>query len=400
MAAPLPTEYSLATRKQPSFAFFYVALILLSLHWAIVLYINSSLLDSFFSQNVIGSLYMISGVFTILIFLSASSLLRKVGNYRLTIFFTVIEMVTLLGLAFVDTPLLVLLLFVVHQTVVPLILFCLDIFIEEMIGNSENTTGSHRGVLLTLMNVVTALAALVSGYLVSDATNDFTYPYLLAAIILIPFMLLIIIHFKKFTDPRYSDIHLLQAFLCFWERPNIRNVFFAHFFLQFFFTWMVIYTPLFLQDTVGFEWDEIGQILFVGLLAYVLFEYVIGKIADRWIGEKEMMTAGFVVMALSTASFYFLIDSNIAIWMIAMFMTRVGASLVEATSESYFFKHAEGKDTNLISFFRLTRPLSYVLGALLGSVSLVFFSQSAIFLLLGGSMLCGLFFTLPLEDTR
>ena len=86
--------------------------------------------------------------------------------------------------------------------------------------------------------------------------------------------------------------------------------------------------------------------------------------------------------------------------MIAMFMTRVGASLVEVTTESYFFKHTHGKDTNLIGLFRITRPLSYVLGALLGVIALNYVDFSFLFVILGFLMIPGLFFAMALKDTK
>jgi MFS family permease len=151
---------------------------------------------------------------------------------------------------------------------------------------------------------------------------------------------------------------------------------------------------------MGFDWEQIGQILFVGLMAYVLLEYVVGVVADRWLGEKEMMAIGFLIMTVATSWFTFLTPETIGLWMIAMFATRVGASLIETTTESYFFKHTNGNDTALISFFRITRPLSYVVGAALGSLTLVFLPMNLLFVVLAFLMIPGFFFTMKLHDTK
>jgi predicted MFS family arabinose efflux permease len=114
-----------------------------------------------------------------------------------------------------------------------------------------------------------------------------------------------------------------------------------------------------------------------------------------------MMAVGFLIMAVATSWFTLLTPSEIGLWMVAMFMTRVGASLVEVTTESYFFKHTHGDDTALISFFRITRPLSIVIGSVLGSIALVFFnSMNLLFVVLGLLMIPGLFFTMSLKDTK
>jgi len=73
---------------------------------------------------------------------------------------------------------------------------------------------------------------------------------------------------------------------------------------------------------------------------------------------------------------------------------------VEATTESYFFKHTKGNDANTMSFFRLTRPLAMLIGALAGSVALLYLPFELIFVVLGCMMLPGIFFTRALTDTK
>jgi fucose permease len=163
---------------------------------------------------------------------------------------------------------------------------------------------------------------------------------------------------------------------------------------------MVIFAPLYLFSVVGLSWTQIGSILFVGLCAYVLFEWPIGIIADRYIGEKEMMAVGFTVMIVATSWFAFLSSASIALWMIAVFLSRTGASLVEATVESYFFKHAGSNDTHKISMFRMTNPLASIAGAGIGSVSLLFVPLQLFFIILALCMVPGLLLTLFLTDTK
>jgi predicted MFS family arabinose efflux permease len=135
-------------------------------------------------------------------------------------------------------------------------------------------------------------------------------------------------------------------------------------------------------------------------MAYVLLEYIIGLAADKFFGEKEMMAFGFAIIGIATSWFIFLDNSSVIAWMIAMFMTRVGASFVETTTESYFFKHTQAKDTHTIGLFRITRPLSYVLGAFLGGITLYYLTFPLLFVVLGFAMIPGMFFAMALHDTR
>lgn len=400
MPTLVPSEHRHFSRRKRSFGALYSALILLSFHWAIVLYINSSYLEQYVQSTSIGLLYTVSSSIAILSFLFISKVLHKAGNYLLTLICTLIEFVVLIGMGLTDSLRVAIPLFIVHQAVVPLILFNLDIFMEEMIGDKEDGTGGKRGIYLVAMSLAGSLSALVMGYLVGDGTPNFTAAYVGSACLLIPFILIIMRYFKTFEDPTYNALDILSAIRNFWIHRNIRNVFLAHFLLQLFFSWMVIYTPLYLAKEMGFNWEQIGQILFVGLLAYVIFEYPVGQLADKKYGEKEMMIIGFIIIGLSTAWFSLIVSTSIALWMFVMFLTRVGASLVETTTESYFFKHTNGSDSNVISFFRITRPLSVVVGSLLGSLTLLYLEFSQIFVVLGLLMIPGILVTLQLKDTK
>jgi MFS family permease len=379
----------------------YIALVLLSLHFSLVVHLNSSFLAQFVTDSQISILFTIGSLFSLPTFLYMSYFLRRFGNYKLTILFTLLEFVALLGMALSTNAFFAIFFFLLHFIAVPLILLNLDVFIEAIIGSQEKKTGSTRGLYLVVLSLAGALAPLLSGHLITqNAEQSFTPAYIASALMLVPFMGIIVLYFKNFKDPNYPKQSASRLLRIFSKEKDVRNVFIAHFHLQFFFTWMTIYTPLYLAKVAGFNWTEIGYIIFVALCAYVIFEYPIGVIADKYIGEKEMMAFGFLIIAVSTSWLAFLPHSNIVVWMIAMFFTRVGAAFVEATTESYFFKQTKGGDSDKISLFRMTRPLSFTVGAFAGSVLLLHVEFSFLFIILGLLMVPGIFFTLLLKDTK
>ncbi len=370
------------------------------MHWALVTYVNSTFLEQFVDSATIGLFYSVGSSLTIIAFLFISRVLGKVGNYTLSCTLVLIEALILVGLAFADSLRVAVPLFILHHAVVPLLLYNLDVFTEHHIDTEETTTGSKRGMILTIIGIAGALAPLAAGFILGSGEPRFTFLYLTSAALLLPLGYLLIKHFKTFQDPLYKTVNVLRALREFWSARDLRFVFLAHFILQFFFSWMVIYVPLYLVTEIGFAWNEIGVILFIGLLAYVLTEYPVGEIADRYIGEKEMMATGFIVLIISTGSLA-LLDAPLLIpWAITMFMTRVGASLVETTTESYFFKHTNASDANIISFFRSTRPLAYLSGSLIGSLALLYIPFNTIFFVLAAVMIPGIGFALCLNDTR
>jgi len=384
-----------------SFNAVYAAMLMLFLHWAIVLYVNSTYLAQFVSGEAIGALYTIGSALTLITFLIIARVLRRLGNYKLTLGLAFAEIVVLLGLAAADSLRVAIPLFVLHQAIVPLLLFNLDVFTEKLIGPNEGITGGTRGLVLTIMSIAGAVAPLAAGFLVQeDAARPFTYVYLASAGFMLLFSYGIVQNFRAFSDAPYDQIRVFTAFRAFWVQRNIRYVFLAHFLLQLFFSWMVIYIPLYLASALHFTWGEIGTILFVALMAYVLFEYGIGVLADRYIGEQEMMGVGFLILAVTTSYIAYLDAPLLIPWMVTLFMTRVGAALVETTTESYFFKNTNASSADAISFIRASRPLAYIAGALLGSLTLLYFPFNYAFLILGLLMLPGIALALAIEDTR
>lgn len=378
----------------------YILSIIFNFHGLLVAYSNSTFMEQFASKEVIGALYTIGSALAVLSFLFISRVIRRVGNAPLTLFLAILEVIVLLTLGFTSHGPTAIVAFVAFLTLNPLLYLNIDIFSEALIGNNEQSTGSKRGLTLTLMSLAAVLGPLALGFIVGEDSNNLNNTYHVSAAVFSVFILIILGRFRHFCDPVYREVKVLDAIQGFWSERDVRNVFLAHFTLQLFFSWMVIYLPLYLATELGFTWDVIGSIIAVGLVAYVLFEYPIGLLADKYIGEKEMMAAGFLVLAVSSSWISFMATAPALGWMILMFISRIGGSLVEATTESYFFKHTSGTDANIMSFFRLTRPLAMLIGALLGSATLLYLPFELMFIVLGFLMIPGLFFTMHLKDTK
>lgn len=378
----------------------YGAMLLLIFHTFIVAYTNSSFLMQFIGTDSVGTIYTLASALTIIIFLFISHVLRRVGNFRLTVGLVVLNGLAVAGLAFADSLRTVVPLFLIHLTAVPLIVFNLDVYLEDQIGNKEDITGSRRGLLLTLTSFIGALAPLFGGLLINDETNSFALAYLVSAGALVPILILLLFFFPSFSNSPQSEIKIFEALRAFWARASIRAVFLAHFVLQMFFMVMVVYTPIYLIDIIGLNWTEFGIIMFFAQMAYVLCEYPIGVIADKYIGEKEMMGLGFLILAISVAWMSFVTIPSVVIWSMIMFVTRVGASFVEVTTESNFFKQTRSSDAQIISFFRITRPLAYIAGALGASLALLYVPFNFLYILTAALMVPALFFTLNITDSK
>lgn len=394
------TARLLLVEKNPNLLMLYTALVFLSLHWALIIYVNSWYLGQFVQPTTISALYFLGSLISLCCFFCVPTLIQNIGNYRLALYATILEIIAVIGMGVVHTALFASLFFILHFVMMPLLLFSLDVFIEEIIGKRENSTGGTRGLYLSLLSLATAFGPLLTGHLMMTSGATLPLVYFVSVVFMLPFIYIIVQNFKTFKDPHYKNLSLARIGHVFVHDKDTRLIVLISTFLQLFFTWMVIYAPLYLINIVGFSLSEVGLIFFVGLMAYVFFEYPIGLIADKYIGEKEMMAFGFALLAIATSWYAFLAHASIGVWMCAVFVTRIGASFVEATSESYFFKHTASADADTISLFRMTRPFSSLIGAVLGGVALLYLSFNLLFIVLALLMIPGLFLTFWLKDTK
>lgn len=391
-----PTELP---RRKIKFWFVYLLAVVFNFHTLVVSYTSPTYLGEFIDTKHIGLIYSIGSIGSLLLFILLPSVLKRFGNVLVTIGLMVISIGTLalmgVGLS-APTVVTGLLLFLIIN---PLLYLSMDIFSETLIGKNEGATGHVRGMTLSLMSLAALCAPLTISYLVADGDN-LAQLYFIAIGVGVVFSLIVMAAFRGFIDPLYHRVQFRPLLKQCWESKPIKLVLSAHFLVQVFFTWTVVYIPLYLASVLNMPWSSIGAIIAAGLLAYVLFEYPIGILADDYFGEKEMMAIGFLILALTVSSISFMTTTNIFPWMILAFISRIGASLTEVTTESYFFKKVNGQDANLMSVFRLTRPLAVLAGSLLGSICLAIMPFHLAFIVLGFVMVIGIFLALGIEDTR
>lgn len=385
--------------KAISFTLVYLVSIIFTFQSLVTAYSSSTYLEQFIMPQFVGLVFAAAALLGIIITLLLPRLLRAVGNVAATITMMLLMMfmLTLVGLA--PTPFLTIAAYIIYMSLFPQIYFNIDIFLETLIGEEEGTTGGKRGLILTLMSLAAFCSPIAMGYIIGSS-DDLASVYFVAAAVGFLFIGILIAKFRHFYDPEYVTIRVRDLVKIAFVSKDVSTVMFAQFLLQVFFTWAVVYFPLFLATVVGFDWETISKIIAVGLFAFVVFEYPIGLIADKYIGEKEMMALGFVVLAIASASIFAMSQASAIAWMALMFLSRFGASLVEVTTESYFFKQVKGHDSNLISLFRLTRPLGSLVGTIIASISLFFLPFNFIFIVLAFVMVIGAFSTLRITDTK
>lgn len=374
----------------------FVATLFISINFGALLYVNSSYLATYFPGWAVSALFLVGAVGSMALFLVAPKLLNLFGKKWL--FFATLLCLggTTLGMALGITPLAIGTSFVAYSALLFLGYYCLDIFLEE--ESDDARTGEIRGTYFTVMNAGIALGPLLLSIL--PESDGYRRIYWLGFLLLvIPFFIALWIlisrkHAHKIIERPW---HMLP-FRLWWRRRNVRAVTLAKLVLEVFFAVMVIYTPLYAHQAIGFSWSELSVIFAIALTPFVLLEWPAGELADRYWGEKEMMTAGFFLTGLALLAIPFL-PKSFALWALVLFVSRVGAALIEIMTETYFFKKIGPQDTGLLSIYRLARPAGIITGSVIGVLSVALLPLSQLFFVVSIIVFFGLKESLFIEDT-
>ncbi|MHB8651772.1 MAG: MFS transporter [Minisyncoccota bacterium] len=393
----------------------YAASFFFSLHSAFTSYIDSSFLSTIFPHGFttpwgviddpVGIIFSAGALLMLLVLVYAPPLIRKLGNHNMALVFVTTEILLLGGIAYFKSVPLSALLFLMHLATFPIIRFSLDLFLEN--ASADATTGTIRGIFLTAGNLAWVIAPLGVGFLLID--GDYWKAYIAAAALMTVVWYLVADKLHFFNDPRYENIRFWESARAIAKNGPIGRIFISDFLLWFFYAWMEIYMPLYLHAYVGFSWQLIGIIFAVMLLPFVLFQYPLGRLADQRLGEKELLITGFMIMALSSVLIGVsttLILPAVGLWMVALFVTRIGASMVEIMDETYFFKHIDGSNARILGFYRNAAPLALLVAPF--SASIIFELRGShaandfrfLFVILGFVMLLGVWNAFHLKDTR
>ncbi|HVT75002.1 MAG TPA: MFS transporter [Candidatus Paceibacterota bacterium] len=373
----------------------YVIGFVFNLSYALPTYVNSSFLAKFTGDGLVGIIYAASSIIAIMAFVEMSEALRRFGNLKTTIGLLFMGILSLAGMATGQTALVIVSSFILNFVAIALMNFTLDIFLEQF--SSDARTGKIRGTFFTVANAAWLIAPLVTSATLKD--NIYGNLYALAGLLLIPVLILAFFGLRDVKDPVYSRLPFWKGFALVWADRNIKGILFLSFLLQFFYAWMVIYTPIYLHETVGFDWTEIGFIFTFMLVPFVVVGAPLGRIADRH-GEKKVLTAAFILMGVATTLIGFVTDHNAVIWALILFFTRLGAASAEVMIDIYFFKQVNAANVNIIGFARMIRPLAYIVSPVIATILFLGFDIKGLFVFLGLLMLYGLRYTYTLKETR
>ena len=365
----------------------YLAGFLFSLPLALNSYINSSFLASFVDEKLVGVIYTLASLGSVLSLILAPRIFRKLGVYKFLVSVALLCAGSIIAFAYANSAASAILIFIAGLSFNTLVVFSLDEILK--IFSKGIGTGVIRGTYLAIASSAWIVAQLTLGLYL----GAFSYKtiYLVSFGIMMLFVLVALLKLKNVPDPAYDQTNSIKYVGDFFKIKNLARSYGLAYLLQFFFAWMIIYTPIYLSAYLGFSWKEIGIIFAVMLTPFSILPFSLGKYSDI-IGERKMLMYGFTITALATLALFFIQIHSVAIWAFVLFMTRVGAATIETMVDVYFFKHISPENEQYIGVYRSASPMAYTIGPLLASAIFIFIpSFNYIYLILGAIMLFGIY---------
>lgn len=375
----------------------YFVAFLFTLHLTPAVYVISNFISTYISESKVGFVYSVSSFLTILVFIALRPFLIKFGNYKTFIATLSIELLMLVILLIPNIDYRILLTALIISLVTHATAYLhLDIFISHY--STFKDTGVVRSAFLTAQNLAFVAGPLLAGLMLKN--QEYWKIFTFGIVIIIPTILISLKHLKKFKDPVYKKTQLVKTGIKIFKNKDLYNAVGINSLIRIFYAGMIIYTPIFLTLHIGFSLAETSSIIGIALIAFLIFTNPLGYISDKILGEKELLVAGFCIIALSTMTMSFVNEKSFILWCVILFVTRIGASMVEMMGETYFFKKIEESDLNMVSFYRMLRPAMYLIFPAFASLLLLFINIKYLFLIIGILMLYGVKYSLAIKDTR
>jgi len=363
---------------------------------AILTYITSSYFKQVVNTGNVGIFYIISFSVILVSLFYLNKLIEGFGRARTLMTLITMQIGVLFVLQFVDVAIGGAMLLMLYMILLGVISVVFDIVLEAY--STDGETGRTRGLFLSVYSFGFLMGPLSSVYILQHYGFSGIFFSTMILYVIMFFIIFMALNDIKGHVKR-QNLSLTQIITKFKSNINLAKIYWIAFTLRFFYAVMTVFAPLYLRD-IGFSWGDIGFIFAVMLIPFIFIEYPAGVLADKKYGEKEMLFIGLIIIIGSVVTMYFIDDHELWVWMGILFISRVGAALIEAMQDSYFYKQIDENDVALINFFRSTRSIGYIVSAILVGITLYFFDDMRyIFVVLGIILVIGMYPIITLKDT-
>lgn len=371
---------------------------LLGFSSALTAYVVSSYFKEISGENNVSIFYVIIYFIILIALLNLYKIIKRAGTEK-TFFISILFFAgSAWLLSFLPTSSAGVIVLMINIIAATLCFTVKDIILESC--STDRLSGRIRGWHLTLMNLGFILAPFISMQIL--AKYNFKGVFLLQFIAVAITIFLAYFGLKRMgnkknqvSPERFQALGIEKI----KKNRDVMRIYYIAFILDLFYFLAVVYIPIYLKN-LGMSWESIGLIFTFMLLPFVILPYPLGVIADKKTGEKELLIIALLILALTSGYLFFISSTNLYVWGIFLFLTRIGAASLEMLRDSYFYKKIDGRDVNIIDFFRTSYPAAYIAGSIALIIMLFFLPLKSIFIFAFLSTISGLWPAFALTDSK
>lgn len=362
---------------------------------AVLIYVMSSYFKLATGTENVGIFYIISYSIFLIVLLNLHKLVRLWGKSNVFYFSLLANIVVIFLLVFTTPSKIGVFLLMLYIILGHIEWVAMDVIVESF--SVDNMSGRIRGLHLMILNAGFLFGPFISTYILEKM--DFHGIFIFALIFNCFVFIFGLIGFRNINHKFEQKLKVNEIIRKVTAKKDILRIYYISFALEFFFALMTIYTPIYLRD-LGYSWESVGWIFTIMLVPFVLLQYPMGILADKKTGEKEFIIIALLIMACSTIGIYFIGAGTTAIWAAVLFITRIGAALIEIMRDSYFYKKIDATNVDVIHFFRTSLPVAHIVAAIIASMMLIFLPTKSIFIMTGALVLSALYPAFKLIDNK
>ncbi len=339
--------------------------------WAVYLdsYLNSFTLVGFFSS----ALTLISFI-SFFLFIPT---IEKKDKEKLYIFALAISIISYFLFSFIDDIKAIFFLALLLTLAINLRISSWGIIVRDKSKRKELTR--NEGILYTVYNMGWLAGPPVAGYIASRF--NFKGVFFSAAFILIISLILFVrFKIKDHRKTKHVDENVLKNFIDFFKSKDRVVAYLLGGGGNFWWVLIYLFMPLYITRQ-GFGIFGLSMFFMAMLLPAVLFAYPFAKLASK-IGHKKIFIAGYAILGISALICFFL--NNIYLIFVFLFIANIGISMLESTTEAYFFDISTNEEAyRFFAPFNTGIDLNHLVAKFLSSLLLIFLPFKFVFLFFG-----------------
>jgi MFS family permease len=367
--------------------------ILVGFSEALTIYIASSYFKDITGHESVGIFYAATYIGFLVVLLNLHKLVRQIGKSQTFLLSIAVQLIATIVMLITANPWVAIPAMMIFLLCDSLLLVGLDIILESF--TTVGASGRIRGTYLMIMNIGFIIGPKLATWLLTVGS----YHAVFLLVLVIKLLVLTVAYLKlgkvnHNIRQRETVGKLLHKALM---HKDLRRIYYISFALEAFYALMVIYTSIYLLE-IGLPWDSIGTIFTVMLLPFVFLAYPVGWLADKFLGEKEMIIFFLLWMAAACVAVFSLTEPVIWQWALVLLCSRIGAAAIATLRDSYFYKKIHAEDVDLIDFFRTAMPVAYIVSAGLSALLLESVGIHGMFIVAALIILSALYPALRLKD--